>query len=512
MGRMGGNARRLSAAFLVLALFITALPGTNWTARTDPDLSPGDYALVQVAHGTAGTVAAKARAAGATDVAVLDTIDMVTARVSAEAIRALRSDWRVSVLAADAVVSAAGKRERYETANGRPSPGVEAVDADKAWRHATGRGVTVAVMDTGIAEHPDIAGSVIARVDFVNDGADLLDPSGHGTFVAGLIAAHGRTFKGVAPDAKLVSLRVLDQDGNGAMHAVLGAFDWLLKNRTAKSIRVLNLSFGAPQRSSYHRELLAGVVESVWFAGVAVVAAAGNDGPQPGTVAMPGADPFVITVGSFADQGTDATIDDSESIFSSRGPTRDGFEKPDVLAPGEHIVSLRVPGTALDRGRSSKGHRDIADDSPLGAYARLTGTSASTAMAAGAAALVLEAHPKYSPTLVKGALVAGGRRITGTRTPGLDVDNALGAKPARVNVGLLPSRVLLELLAEHGDVFGPGIDWEGISWEGISWESVSWEGIAWEAISWEGVTWDGVTWDGVTWDGVTWDSVAWELR
>ena len=115
-------------------------------------------------------------------------------------------------------------------------------------------------MDTGIAEHPDLAGSVIARVDFVNDRATLLDPSGHGTFVAGLIAAHGDTFKGVAPDAKLISLRVLDQNGKGTMRSVLAAFDWLLQNRTTMGIKVLNLSFGAPQRSSYHRELLAGVV------------------------------------------------------------------------------------------------------------------------------------------------------------------------------------------------------------------------------------------------------------
>jgi serine protease AprX len=506
MGRMGGNARRLSAAFLVVALLFTALPGTNWTARSDPDLSPGDYALVQVADGTAGAVAAMATAAGATDVAVLDTIDMVTARVSADAIRALRNDSRVAALETDAVVTSLGKKERYESANGRPSPGVQAVDADRAWRDATGHGVTVVLMDTGIAEHPDLAGSVLARLDFVNDGATQLDPSGHGTFMAGLIAAHGHNFKGVAPDAKLISLRVLDQDGVGTMHGVLAAFDWLLHNRASNNIKVLNLSFGAPQRSSYHRELLAGVVESAWFAGVTVVAAAGNDGPAPGTVAMPGADPFVITVGSFADQGTNAKNDDRESLFSSRGPTRDGFAKPDVLAPGEHVVSLRIPGAALDLEVAAYGRvRDIVGDLREGPYARLTGTSASTAMAAGAAALVIEEHPTYTPTQVKGALVAGGRHIVGTRTPGLDVDDALTVRPARVNSGLLPSRVLLQLLAENGDVFGPGIDWEGISWEGISWESVSWEGVAWEAISWEGVTWDGVTWDGVTWDSVTWE-------
>jgi serine protease AprX len=490
-GQMGDTARRLLAAFFAFALLFTALPGTSWTAITDADLVAGDYALVQVAHGTAGAVAAKATAAGATDVAALDMIDVVTARISADALRALQRDSRVLVLAADAVVTASGKDEHYEKPNGRPSPGIAVVDADRAWDTATGQGVTVALMDTGIAQHPDLDGSVIARLDFVNDGSTLLDPSGHGTFVAGLIAAHGGTFKGVAPDAKLISLRVLDQKGTGSMHGVLAAFDWLLKNRTTHHIKVLNLSFGAPQRSSYHRTLLAGVVESAWFAGVTVVAAAGNDGPARGTVAMPGADPFVITVGSFGDQGTLATNDDRESTFSSRGPTRDGFAKPDVLAPGEHIVSLRVPGTALDR----EGRNLLA-----GPYARLTGTSASTAMVAGAAADILQAHSTYSATQVKGALVASGRHIVATRTPGLDVDDALTVRPARVNEGLLPSQVLLRLLAQYGNVFSPGIAWDGISWEGISWEAVSWEAVSWEAVSWEGVTWDGVTWDSVTWE------------
>lgn len=486
-GQMGDTARRLSAAFFVAALLFTGLPGTSRTALTDPDLAPGDYALIQVEPGTASAIAAKATAAGATDVAALDMIDIVTARVSADALRSLQSDSRVSSLAADAVVTAAGREERFEKPNGRPSPGVAAVNANEAWDSATGRGVTVALMDTGIADHPDLRGSVIARVDFVNDGTTLQDPSGHGTFVAGLIAGNGRTFRGVAPDAKLVSLRVLDQNGKGAMRSVLAAFDWLLRNRTKMQIKVLNLSFGAPQRSSYQRELLAGVVESAWFAGITVVAAAGNDGPAPGTVAMPGADPFVVTVGSFADQGTLATNDDRESLFSSRGPTRDGFAKPDVLAPGEHVVSLRVPGTALDR--------DVTGDASAGPYARMTGTSASTAMVAGAAAVILEANRTYSPTQVKGALIAGGRRIAGTRTPGLDVEAALTVRPARVNVGLAPSLVLLRLLAASGNVFSPGIAWDGISWEGISWESVSWEGVAWEAVSWEGVTWDSVTWE-----------------
>src|SRR5207247_786085 len=181
------------------------------------------------------------------------------------------------------------------------SAGIAAIGAPDAWRKATGKGVTVALMDTGVAWHPDLEGSVVARVDFVNDGATSLDPGGHGTFLAGLIAAHGRTFSGVAPDAKLISLRVLDAQGRGTMHSVLAAFDWVLHKRAAYHVKVLNLSFGAPQTTTYHRTLLAGVVESAWFAGVTVVTAAGNDGPKPGTVAMPGADAFVVTAGSCDD-------------------------------------------------------------------------------------------------------------------------------------------------------------------------------------------------------------------
>jgi serine protease AprX len=495
---MGEAVRRVSAGLLSFVLLASALPGTNWTlAPIDPEIRAGDFALVRVDTGAAELVAATAGAAGATDVTALDAIDVVVARVSADALTTLRRDPRVDFIAADGVVTAAGRRQRFERTQGRPSPALQVIDAEKAWATATGRGVTVALMDTGIANHPDLAGSVVARVDFVKDGATRFDPSGHGTFMAGLIAAHGATFQGVAPDAKLVSLRVLDVEGRGRMRAVLGAFDWLLKNRARYKIEVLNLSFGATQRASYHRELLAGLVESAWFAGITVVAAAGNDGPNRGTVAMPGADPFVVTVGSFADRGTPAHQDDRESAFSGRGPTRDGFAKPDVLAPGEHVVSLRVPGTAMDL--------DAQGDDRSEPYGRLTGTSASTAIAAGVAALVLDAKPRYKPTQVKGALVAGARRVPGTRTPAVDADDSLTAHPARVNLGLAPSLVLVRLLVENGQLPGDVI-WDGVSWEGVTWESVTWEGVTWEAVSWESVTWESVTWESVTWESVRVDS------
>jgi serine protease AprX len=482
LGEVRGRIAAVAATLLLIAALV---PGTNWTlAPLDSALASGGYALISVGRGAAGAVADEARGLGATGVAALDSIDIVTAQVTPSALAGLRRDERVAFIASDGVVTALADERHFEKPTGKPSVGNDGVAARQAWSSATGRGVVVALMDTGIADHPDLVDSVTARVDFVNDGATSLDPGGHGTFLAGLIAAHGRTFSGVAPDAKLVSLRVLDAQGRGTMHSVLAAFDWVLHNRSTYHVNVLNLSFGTPQTTTYHRTLLAGVVESAWFAGVTVVTAAGNNGPKAGTIAMPGADPFVVTAGSLDDQGTLNLNDDRESVFSSRGPTLDGFTKPDVLAPGEHVLSLRVPGAALDK-----------TDTGGGGYARLSGTSASSAFTSGAAALVLQAHPSYSPTEVKGALVAGGRRISGTRTPGLDAAAALTARPARVNAAVLPSFVLLSMLKQSGALSGTGTTWEGISWEAVSWESVSWDAVSWEGIAWESVSWDAVSWD-----------------
>src|SRR5438132_1512199 len=482
--RLGEVRGRIATMVAALLLIATLLPGTNWTlAPLDPAFASGGYALISVGRGAAEAVADEARALGADDVASLDAIAVVSARVTSSALDGLRRDARVAFIASDAVVTAASDEKHFEKPKGKPSAGNEAIGARQAWGTATGRGVVVALMDTGIADHPDLAGSVVARVDFVNDGATSLDPGGHGTFLAGLVAAHGRTFSGVAPDAKLISLRVLDAQGRGTMHSVLAAFDWVLHNRAAYRVKVLNLSFGAPQTTTYHRTLLAGVVESAWFAGVTVVTAAGNDGPKPGTVAMPGADPFVVTAGSFDDQGTTNPNDDRESEFSSRGPTLDGFAKPDVLAPGERVLSLRAAGSALDRivhGQS---------EATPSLYTRMSGTSVSSALASGIAALVVAKHPTYSTTQVKGALVAGAHRVAGSPTPGADAPGSLVARPARVNADLVPSRLLLEMLARNG-VSIASVSWEGISWESVSWETVSWEGVAWEGVNWETVAWE----------------------
>ena len=503
---------------LVFALLI----GTSWTGRAsvarvdvDPALHAGDVALIQVAAGTAWTVAAELTSAGATDVTAFDSVNVVSARLSDQALATVATDRAVLRATTDGHVTAVGgpngngkDLDEFGSNNKKDSLGIEAIEAPSAWGRSTGAGVVVALMDTGIGAHPDLpAGKVIARANFAGTAGVGLDPAGHGTHLAGIIAAHGSTFRGVAPDARLVDIRVLDQNGDGSLQNVVAGFDWLLKHRSTLSIRVLNLSLGTTQRSSYHEDLLAALAEAAWFSGIAVVAAAGNDGPVPGTVATPGADPFVITAGSFDDQGTPSQQDDRESAFSSRGQTVDGFAKPDVLAPGRRVVSLRANGARLELTKPDRVVTSTAanlngignNKDNLNLYIRMSGTSVSSAMVSGTAALILSAHADYTPTKTKGALVASGRSITGSVSRAVTATTALTATPRQVNRLLLPSRLLMTTL-ENSGVAGAGTTWEGVTWEGVTWESVTWESVSWESVTWESISWEGVMWETVSWE------------
>lgn len=493
MKRLGSLTRirttALAVAFVVSSLGAAgAAPTSPFRASIDPSLRAGEVALVHTTAGRAGALSLKLLDLGATEVETADAADTVIARLSADALAAIAIDRTVTVATRNiGVVSLDGGRNLENEDGGASAPdsaGIRAIDGPRAWGESTGKGVAVALMDTGIARHPDLPrDTVIARVNFVDDGATSLDPAGHGTHIAGLIAADGKEFKGVAPDAKLVSLRVLDANGNGSLSSVVRAFDWVLKYGSRNSIRVLNLSWGAPQSNSYHSDLLSAMVESVWFRGIAVVAAAGNGGAA-GTITTPGSDPFVITVGSFDDQGTASFGDDRRSSFSSRGPTLDGFTKPDVLAPGRHVRSLRAAFSEDDR------------------YVRMTGTSASAGFVSGVAALVASEHKSYSPTKIKGAIVAGARPVTGSVTPAVDAARSLDAMTT-VNARLAPSRLLLSFLASSGvKLKSHGVTWEGVTWEGVTWESVTWESVTWETVSWESVSWESVTWEGVAWEKV----------
>ena len=517
MLRVGSVRTAITAA--LAAIILVPSFGTAWTARTpsfnshiDPSLSAGEVALVQTSVGHAGALSLKLAELGAVEIETNSAVNMVSARLSPQALSAIAADPTVLTATRDTQVVAtgdrAGDRPAFEddappsTSTSAYATSLMAIRAPSAWTRSTGAGVTVAVVDTGIADHPDLGQrKVKARVDFVHDGNTAQDPGGHGTFIAGVIAANGQ-MKGVAPDASLVSLRVLDANGNGTVRNVAGAFDWLLKNSKRYQIDVVNISWGAPQATTYHKDILSALVESLWFSGLTVVVAAGNSGPNAGTVTAPGSDPFVVTVGSFADQGTATTSDDRVSTFSGRGPTLDGFAKPDTLAPGEHVQSLRVAGvTYLD----SKG---LPAGEPSDVYVRMTGTSAAAAFVSGVAALVASEHNNFSPTQIKGAIVASGRAITGSPTKAVDATLAL-TRMTTVNAGLHPSKLLLQILVSSRALRLKGVTWEGVTWDGVTWDGITWESVKWSGITWDGITWESITWESVSWETITWEGVTW---
>jgi subtilisin family serine protease len=487
--------------------------GTAWSVRQpslhstviDPSLSAGEVALVHTTAGHAGALSLLLTDLGSVDVHAAGSVDMVVARLSPAALAAIKTDPSVMLATRDTRVAMSGDGDLDTIGNPSPadSVGLVAINGPRAWKDSTGKGVTVALMDSGIADHPDLKGKVRARVDFVNDGSALLDPAGHGTHIAGLIAADGE-MKGVAPDARLVSLRVLDANGDGKLSDIVKAFDWLLVHRNNFNIEVLNVSWGAPQATTYHKDLLSALVESAWFAGITVVVAAGNDGPT-GAVTTPASDPFVISVGSLDDQGTVDGSDDVESAFSSRGATLDGFAKPDVLAPGRHVVSLRANGAVNESGRQESLRPSRRNPAGPAEYIRMSGTSAAAGFVSGIAALVESDHHHYSPTRVKAAIVAGAHAMIGASAPRVDAAAAIDARGS-ANVGLRPSKLLLDVLMLSG-VKLKGVTWEGVSWEGITWEAITWEYIRWESVSWESVSWQTVSWETVTWEGVVWEKV-----
>src|SRR5437667_8797710 len=281
------------------------------------------------------------------------------------------------------------------------------VNADRVWQQGTtGGGVTVAVLDSGVAADADLvepANRILASVNFA-DQRLASDPGGHGTHIAGIIAGNGRRsggeFVGIAPQANVVDVRVLGSTGSGRISSVVRGIEWVLAHRAAYNIRVINLSLGASAHLSYRLDPMSAAVEIAWRRGLVVVAAAGNGGPARDTVVTPGTDPYAITVGATDDRGTLGRGDDMLAWFSGWG-SADSNAKPDLVAPGRRLVSLRVPGSALDTLFPDR----VVVARNGSTYFRLTGTSMATAVVSGAAALLLARRPNLIPDQVKALLV-----------------------------------------------------------------------------------------------------------
>lgn len=261
----------------------------------------------------------------------------------------------------------------------------------------TGKGVVAAVLDTGIYNHPDLSGRIVSFKDFIKQKTSPYDDNGHGTHVAGDIASNGSKsnglYRGAAPEANLVGVKVLDKNGSGSLSKVIQGIQWCISNKDALKIRIISISLGSTATQPYTDDPVCQAVEKAWDAGIVVCVAAGNEGPDEKTISSPGIDPKVITVGAVDDINSSDISDDEVAGFSSRGPTIDGLIKPDVIAPGVNIISLRSPNSTLDKQNRGAGIENF--------YFSLSGTSMATPICSGVVALMLQKKPSLSPDQVK---------------------------------------------------------------------------------------------------------------
>lgn len=307
-----------------------------------------------------------------------------------------------------------------------------AVNAPAAWKSGyTGLGIGVALIDSGVNNHPDLQtgllplSRVVYNQSFVNGNSSAGDQYGHGTHIAGLIAGDGlsstgfgysKTFMGIAPGANLVNLRVLDANGSATDSEVIAAISQAISLKSRYNIRVMNLSLGRAVYESYKLDPLCQAVEKAWKSGIVVVVAAGNNGRYQATdgyatVSAPGNDPYVITVGSMKPMGTPGRTDDLIASYSSKGPTViDHIAKPDIVAPGNLLVSTETANTTLYNTETSNlvpfsYYIYGGSSSPSKTYFTLSGTSMATGVVSGVVADLLQAHPQLTPDQVKARLM-----------------------------------------------------------------------------------------------------------
>jgi serine protease AprX len=416
----------------------------------------------------------------------------------------------------------------------------------------------VALIDTGVAPVDGLAvsGKVVNGPDLSFDSQDgatrYVDGHGHGTHMAGIIAGRANAadpsayaddathFLGMAPDARIVNVKVGDGDGATDVSQVIAAIDWVVQHRNDNglNIRVLNLAYGSDSSQPYEVDPLAFAAEQAVRAGIVVVAAAGNAGfSKAGTLANPASDPFTLAVGAADANGTPSLKDDEVASFSSVGSTSSGGMKdrsPDIVAPGAHVISLRAPGSYADRNHP-EGYVNTA-------LFRGSGTSQAAAVVSGAAALILQQRPTITPDQLKKLLMDSATDIKGESRASqgngeLNLAGALGRKTSTWSVPSPPSTGLGSLEQSRGslhvqnygdvlqgekDIFGKafnsammaileatGSSWSGGIWNGSSWSGSSWSGSSWSGSSWSASSWSGSSWSGSSWSGSSWSSSSW---
>ncbi len=379
----------------------------------------------------------------------------------------------------------------------------------------TGAGIDVALIDSGVSSIDGLGRSKVVHgpdlsFDSQNAAARYADGYGHGTHLAGIIAGRSAGLTGIAPDARIVSVKVADRNGSADVSQVIAGIDWVVRHAQTGglNVRVLNLSFGTDSKQAYQLDPLAYAAEQAWHAGIVVVASVGNDGSTRGRVSDPAIDPFVIAVGA-----ADTTLPVTKvASFSGRG---DGVRNPDVLAPGAHVASLQPQGTVATVEGGTKAR--LADGLFLG-----SGTSQAAAVVSGSAALLLSARPGLTPDQVKALLTstavplpsakvraqgnglidvavavsaaAPDARQSFARSTGTgSLDAARGSHPVRLGEAVLTGEI---------DIFGR--PWQGPATDFSQWSSNDLTTTNWGAVAWGTTNWGAVAWGATNWGATNW--------
>ena len=433
----------------------------------------------------------------------LHILNAFTAKLSAESTLYLADDPNVRWVSLDTQVEGSKGKPVKEGIEFVPEPEnyfLETLNVQPLWDMGLqGQGITVAVIDSGVNLEKDLQinpkkakpdSRVIEQVTFNSNSGHANDATGHGTHVAGIIAGSGYRsdglYAGIAPQVNIISLKICDDMGMAYESDAIEAMQWVLEHKDQFNIRVVNMSVNSTQESSYHSSPLNAAAEILWFNGVVVVASVGNKGAGGGyntANAAPANDPFVITVGATDEHQSPDPSDDTLASFSSHGTTSDGFNKPELVAPGTEIISILGPENWIP---------EYPDHVVMnGEYFRLSGTSMSAPMVAGAAALLLQDEPYLTPDQVKFRLMDSARFIGGGSAY-LNINAAVaGHSLASANTGVTASQLL----------------WSGD--DPVTWDSVAWNSVAWNSVAWNSVAWNSVAWNSVAWNSVAWNSVFW---
>jgi len=508
------------------------------------DNEPGgkiDPSVVTVLEATGGNVAipVMVNAPGAldqvsatiplgVDVTELPLVDSVAAFLTPAEIQALGNASFVTTIVADNPVHGFDYRSTMDVTN--LTIGLGDVRAPATGGPA-GDGVTVAVLDSGVATNTDLAASrIVGWKDFVNGQPAPYDDAGHGTYVAGLIAGDGAAslplenggfasvqFRGVAPAADIVGIKVLDEVGQGRTSTMIAGIAWAIAHKDDYNIRVLSISIGGNPVGPIKHDPIAMAVEAAWQRGITVVCAAGNEGDfGSGGILSPGNDPFVITVGATDTRQTAAVTDDAVASYSSVGPTLfDEVAKPDLVAPGNRLISLRTQGSYIDTNFPDNvipvaNFAPTAPTETASNYLMLSGTSTSAPVVAGAAALMIGADSSLSPDDVK-------VRLMGTADPVADASaNQQGAGTLDVDGALAATTrasgpALSAFLGDGKQFFKNGDynKWEKRAWQKYGWTKYKWTKYKWTKYKWTNVAWTKYKWTKYKWTEYEWAKYKW---